>query len=124
MAKTIKLIGCHRYTYGPKGEVFQRVDSRGAQLEYTVDDAKADLLLQSTNDKGMPYFSLVDPNAPKPRTRAAVIAEKKARVIHRRSMIGTKGKSERGTPAVVTDDEDTGSEPDTREEDDLEGVEL
>lgn len=122
MTMRIRLIGCNRYTYGNKGEVFEKKDPHGNPLEYDVDDAKGSALLASYNDKGMPYFVVVDPNAPKARKPVPTPAEqprrRAARVVHRSSVV-SKGKDE-PPPA----DTETEAERSPQEEDDLEGVEL
>lgn len=58
MSIRIKLIGCTRYTYGPKGETFEK------GYEYELDDEKARTLLASNNDKGLPFFTRVERPAP------------------------------------------------------------
>lgn len=54
MTIRIRLVGCSRYSYGPKGEVFEK------GYEYDLDDEKAGTLLRSNDDRGMPFFARVE----------------------------------------------------------------
>ena len=119
MSIRIKLIGCNTYTYGPKGEKFEK------GYEYELDEAKARTLLASNNDKGMPYFARVE--KPAPAMEETVIEETtgeggSVRIIRKK---GPKVANPRvrtsGDTAPLRDD---GKAEQAEGEDEEEGVEI
>ena len=58
MTIRIKLVACNRYSYGMKGEIFEK------GYEYDLEDDKAQTLLRSNNEKGLPFFARVERPAP------------------------------------------------------------
>ena len=54
MTIRIRLAGCSRYSYGPKGELFEK------GFFYDLDDEKARTLLTKQDDYGRPYFVRVE----------------------------------------------------------------
>lgn len=112
MTIRIKLVGCLRYSY--KGEIFEKLDAKGAPVEYELDDAKAKALLASRNDMAndLPFFVRVTKSVVDDEDEIVIEREESAdvggvKITRRTGKAKTKARVKKGGDTSTLTDEDT-----------------